>query len=231
MTLEEAIEHYKAAAEGWDELCKRYDDASGYSRSHNEAIRTTDAKRCEECAEEHRQLAEWLRELKQLKEQKFYVTTRKLSDDELKHLEEQMEKERWQFISVKQDPCDDAISRQAAIDAMAKIEHDDIAQYGCAIPEGFDSSPAIEALNDLPSVTPQPKMGRWIPVSKRLPEDRREVLVTAYWHETYQVMMASYFGDGLWWCVPFNNCGEHMQRLKPKAWMPLPTPYRMEVVE
>ena len=65
---------------------------------------------------------------------------------------------------------------------------------------------------------------KWIPVSERLPEDRREVLVMAYWHETYQVMMASYFGDGLWWCVPFNNCGEHMQRLKPKAWMPLPDP-------
>ena len=52
----------------------------------------------------------------------------------------------------------------------------------------------------------------WIPCSERLPEDRNLVLVTAYWHETYQVMMASYYGDGLWWCVPFNNCGEHMQK-------------------
>ena len=69
---------------------------------------------------------------------------------------------------------------------------------------------------------------KWIPVSERLPEDRREVLVTAYWHETYQVMMASYYGNGLWWCVPFNNCGEHMQRLNPKAWMPLPEPYKPE---
>ena len=69
---------------------------------------------------------------------------------------------------------------------------------------------------------------RWIPVSERLPEDRKLVLVTAYWHETDQVMMASYFGDGLWWCVPFNNCGEHMQRLKPKAWMPLPTPCKAQ---
>ncbi len=67
---------------------------------------------------------------------------------------------------------------------------------------------------------------RWIPCSEKLPNDRREVLVTAYWHETYQVMMASYFGDGLWWCVPFNNSGEHTQRLKPKAWMPLPEKYK-----
>ena len=75
------------------------------------------------------------------------------------------------------------------------------------------------------------KQTRWIPVSERLPEDRREVLVTAYWYETYQVMTASYYGDGLWWCVPFNNCGEHMQRLNPKAWMPLPEPYKAESEE
>lgn len=75
--------------------------------------------------------------------------------------------------------------------------------------------------DNLPSVTPT----RWIPVSEKLPEDRNIVLVTAYWHEAYQVMMASYFGDGLWWCVPFNNCGDHMQKLNPKAWMPLPKAY------
>lgn len=68
-------------------------------------------------------------------------------------------------------------------------------------------------------------VGGWIPCDERFPEDRRTVLVTAYWHETYQVMEASYYGDGLWWCVPFNNCGEHMQKLKPIAWMPLPKPY------
>ena len=69
-------------------------------------------------------------------------------------------------------------------------------------------------------------VGEWVPVSDRLPEDRETVFVTAYWHETYQVMEASYFGNGEWWCVPFNNCGDHMQRLKPIAWMPLPEPYK-----
>lgn len=54
MTLDEAIKHAEEVAIEQDKLCKRYDDASGYSRSHNEAIRTTDAKRCEECAAANR---------------------------------------------------------------------------------------------------------------------------------------------------------------------------------
>lgn len=66
MTLEEAIKHCEEVAEEQDKLCKRYDDASGYSRSHNEAIRVDDAKRCEKCAKEHRQLAEWLKALKEI---------------------------------------------------------------------------------------------------------------------------------------------------------------------
>lgn len=64
MSIDEAIKHSEEVAIEQNKLCKRYDDASGYSRSHNEAIRTTDAKRCEECAAEHRQLVEWLKELK-----------------------------------------------------------------------------------------------------------------------------------------------------------------------
>ena len=44
MTIEEAIVHCEEVAKEQDKLCKRYDDASGYTRSHNEDIRTTDAK-------------------------------------------------------------------------------------------------------------------------------------------------------------------------------------------
>lgn len=67
----------------------------------------------------------------------------------------------------------------------------------------------------------------WIPVSERLPEDRKKVRVTAYWHERFQVMDASYYGDGVWWCVPFNNCGEHMRNdLHVIAWKPDDEPYK-----
>ena len=118
---------------------------------------------------------------------------------------------------AEQEPCEDSVSRQAVIDELNKWDWQEL-----YLPIHFKEN----IIDVVPSVRPQePKTGHWISVSERLPKDRNTVLVTAYWHETYQVMMASYFGNGLWWCVPFNNCGEHMQRLKPKAWMPLPTPY------
>lgn len=67
MTLDEAIKKCEEAAQDRDKLRKSYDDASGYSRSHNESIRTNDAKECEKCSQDFRQIAEWLKELKALK--------------------------------------------------------------------------------------------------------------------------------------------------------------------
>lgn len=68
MTLDKAIRHCEEVAKEQDKLCKRYDDASGYTRSHNEDIRSANAKKCAECADEHRSLAEWLKELKAVKD-------------------------------------------------------------------------------------------------------------------------------------------------------------------
>jgi len=58
-------------------------------------------------------------------------------------------------------PCEDAVSREAAITAMKYLEERDIEAYGCKIPEGFDATDAIKALMDLPSVTPARKTGKW----------------------------------------------------------------------
>lgn len=57
---------------------------------------------------------------------------------------------------------EDLIKRQDAIDAMYRLEAEDIETYGCSIPEGFDSKPAIEALRALPSAEPERKKGVWI---------------------------------------------------------------------
>lgn len=64
ITIEEAIKHCEEVAYQNEILMKRYDDASGYSRSHNEKIRTDGAKGCEHLTSLYRQMAEWLRELK-----------------------------------------------------------------------------------------------------------------------------------------------------------------------
>ena len=64
--------------------------------------------------------------------------------------------------ALEQEPCEDCISRQQAIDKMQELEEEDIESYGCSIPESFDGKRAIEALKALSSVHPKPKVGRWI---------------------------------------------------------------------
>lgn len=63
MTIDEAITHCIEVAYQNEILMKRYDDASGYNRSHNEKIRTDGAKGCENLISLYRQLAEWLKKL------------------------------------------------------------------------------------------------------------------------------------------------------------------------
>ena len=69
---------------------------------------------------------------------------------------------------------DDTISRQSAIDAMIRLQAEDIEMYGCAIPEGFDGDRAAEELKALPSVQPE----QWIPCERELPEVGRSVLIS-----------------------------------------------------
>lgn len=81
MTLDEAIKHA-------EEVAYQKELESGFD-TDNERYAMTDKERtdCKECADEHRQLANWLKELKQLREQ---------------------------------EPCEDCVSRKAAIDALWK---------------------------------------------------------------------------------------------------------------
>lgn len=63
---------------------------------------------------------------------------------------------------------------------------------------------------------------RWIPVEERLPEDRSDVLVVAYWHERWGVYMG--------WCAPERaawsvhiGIGDRSD-IAVTHWMPLPEP-------
>ena len=51
-------------------------------------------------------------------------------------------------------PSNDCISRQAARNAMRELYREDLERYGIEIPETFDASRAIEALNELPAAQP-----------------------------------------------------------------------------
>ena len=56
MSIDEAIKHCEEVAENQEWMAENYNDDS------------MGAKLCKECATEHRQLAEWLRELKAYRE-------------------------------------------------------------------------------------------------------------------------------------------------------------------
>lgn len=64
MTLEEAIKHAEEVAEEQENKLKIYENID-----EDRPLFTEEETECRLCAEEHRQLAEWLKELKQLKEQ------------------------------------------------------------------------------------------------------------------------------------------------------------------
>ena len=112
--------------------------------------------------------------------------------------------------ALEQQPCEDAISRQAAIR---------LAEQGQV--QGFEWQ--LKELIKLSSVTHAEKTGRWIPVSDRLPEEDNEVLITikscSKWYICHSV-----YRDGLFWQKNF----EYNPYRNPIAWMPLPQPYNGE---
>ena len=70
------------------------------------------------------------------------------------------------------------------------------------------------------------QMPRWIPVTERLPKDRSDVLVVAYWHERWGVYMG--------WCAPERaewsvhiGIGDRND-VAVTHWMPLPEPPEVE---
>lgn len=67
MSIEQAEKLFDDLATQEELLCKRADDASGYTRSGNESIRTSDAKTHEQHAKEYRQILRYLAEYRLMK--------------------------------------------------------------------------------------------------------------------------------------------------------------------
>ena len=70
------------------------------------------------------------------------------------------------------------------------------------------------------------QLPRWIPVEERLPKDRSDVLVVAYWHERWGVYMGWCAPERAQWSVHI-GIGDRND-VAVTHWMPLPEPPEVE---
>ena len=122
---------------------------------------------------------------------------------------------RWS-CSEKPNRCGDAISRQAAIDAIEN-EQKKIMRSDWSIDQAkFSAMSEIRALIEaLPSVSTE-KTGQWIPVSEKLPEE-----------DTYLICT----DKGYIATVMYDRSVGWLISAKIIAYMPLPQPYTEESEE
>ena len=106
------------------------------------------------------------------------------------------------FKALEQEPCDDTISRQEAIDAFSMFAEYESNRTNA---EWVDRIRVV-----LSSLPPVQSISRWISVSERLPEENGYYLTTTMYHEVY---------CDYWEEERFNRTEAVI------AWMPLPKPY------
>ena len=92
---------------------------------------------------------------------------------------------------------------------------------------GLDGADLIERLTDrcaryAEEIAVAQERQRWIPVEERLPEDRSDVLVVAYWHERWGVYMGWCATERAKWSVHI-GIGDR-DDVAVTYWMPLPEP-------
>ena len=92
MTLDEAIKHAEEVAEKFESLHERYENMD-----EDRLLFRVEENECKNCAKEHRQLANWLKELKQLRKQEPCedAISRKSILDYMKYLHGEMLEEEF----------------------------------------------------------------------------------------------------------------------------------------
>lgn len=129
MTLDEAIKHAEEVAE--EKQLKAHNLKQCKDYGNPKSTITSGVGECETCADEHRQLAEWLKDYKRL---------------------------------LEQQPCDDCVSRQSVVDFLKNHAKgfDDAEVRMC-----FRSASLLVSNPDnIPSVTPTLKVGKWLSVEE-----------------------------------------------------------------
>lgn len=127
---------------------------------------------------------------------------------------------------VYQEPSDDAISRQAVIDAIDNY----VKSEGLVPLLTYEVTLLFDMIHELPSVKPQEQ--KWNSVSKKLPEDEEDYLVidadrnyaVGYYREDCDAWDSSEFG----WLERQTDTNNHHAGSgigKVIAWMHLPEPY------
>lgn len=205
MKLEEAIKHCEEVAILNENTCKAKPDSN--------------LKKYKKCAEEHRQLAEWLKDYKRLLEQEP-TTKNNLAVDCIDRAQAQTEIQ----INARR------YSIAKEFGGAGQVEWSD---YLISIKD------ALGILRNLPSVIPTTS---WIPVSERLPDERDWYLGIFKEPDTGWVNPIPYICDYVgceteattkdyWILNGFTNEDEHIDyyfNLECVAWRPLPEPYQEE---
>ena len=224
MTIDEAIIHAEEV------MAENLEKTKGKNASDPIAIN------CFECAEEHRQLAEWLKDYKRMKKQEPTTKNQSKYCDRNICLKNEYNNVGCEDCEVtkSQEPTTknnlsseleknskklekdfgelDCISRADAASLVVKIDRKYM--FGMS---GKAFQDLYKGIDELPSVTPQT---RWIPVSERLPEEKIAVLV---WCPERKNIYCACYEEKQWWIF-----GAYFEKvtLEVTAWMPLPKLYR-----
>jgi hypothetical protein len=133
-----------------------------------------------------------------------------------KFLPREMEAADMAIKALEQEPCEDCISRQAVINAIANT---------CFWLSADNWKELTKCINSISPVTPQ--QTRWIPVSERLPEIHQDMLLSLRSLDVevgFRAETEPYF-----YCHSADGCYVEPQNVL--AWRPLPKPYKTESEE
>ena len=132
----------------------------------------------------------------------------------------------WADLILKFDPCPDVISREAVLNKINEICFSkEWTKFRVEYGSKGQIDNIINFVETLSPVTPQQK---WIPVSKRLPEENKTVIAST----EYGVFPESKYTKEYGWEWAYESGADYWRELKyVTAWMLLPEPYEPQESE